>query len=100
MPRAKTSRRPGPHEAAAGGLVNAPPSPSQPAGDGHHRLPSQYWWYIEESVPRAKTSRRPGPHATTRLVAITFPSCVSGTRWDECDAEKWNASFARRREAG
>ena len=60
VPRAKTSRRPGPQDATAGPKFSTPPSNSQSL----HSLSVNHLCQSARSVPRTKTSILPSPHDT------------------------------------
>ena len=60
VPRAKTSRRPGPQDATAGPKFSTPPSDFQSL----HSLSVNHLCQSARSVPRTKTSILPSPHDT------------------------------------
>src|SRR6266436_6392119 len=67
------SRRLGPQDTAAGGLLKVPPRGSQSVSEGPHLVPSHHLWNMSLLTPRPKMSRRLGPQDTAAGGLLKVP---------------------------
>src|SRR5947209_7703589 len=79
-PRPKMSRRLGPQDTAAGGLLKMPPRGSQSVSEGPQLVPfgavqvgSHHLWNMSLLTPRPKMSRRLGPQDTAAGGLLKMP---------------------------
>src|SRR6266478_4914217 len=67
------SRRLGPQDTAAGGLLKVPPRGSQSVSEGPQLVPSHHLWNMSLLTPRPKMSRRLGPQDTAAGGLLKMP---------------------------
>src|SRR6266436_1741304 len=98
------SRRLGPQDTAAGGLLKMPPRGPQSVSEGPRLVPSHHLWTMSLLTPRPKMSRRLGPQDTAAGGLLKMPprgsqSVSEGPQWVPSGAVQvgshhlWNMSL-------